>query len=420
MDSLFQTSRVPMSESALRRIDGARTVEARALELTILMPCLNEAETVAICVRKARGFLERSGISGEVLVADNGSSDGSVELARQAGARIVPVARRGYGSALLGGIEAAQGRFVIMADADDSYDFSQLDAFVTALRAGNTMVIGHRFRGGIRPGAMPFLHRYLGNPLLSFAGRLFFSSRIGDFHCGLRGVERAATLNLRLGAPGMEFASEMIVKATLAGWRIAEVPTVLSPHGRSHPPHLRTWHDGWRHLRFLLMMSPRWLMLYPGLCLIGAGTAAELAILRGPIVVHGVGFDIHTMLYAAGATVLGVQLVLFSLVARTIGVLKDTLPITPPLARFLRAFTLERGIALGLALALAGFGLAVYSVVDWAQAHLGALDPVRIMRVAIPSVTLMLAGAEIVFASFVLGFIDIRPQSASGGREAGR
>jgi len=412
MESSLRASRVALPDPVRRGTESSRAA-ARALELTILMPCLNEAETVATCVRKARGFIERTGIEGEVVVADNGSTDGSIELAREAGARVVRIAHQGYGRALLGGIEAAAGRYVIMADADDSYDFSQLDGFVESLRAGNTLVIGHRFWGGIRPGAMPLLHRYLGNPVLSFVGRLFFSSRIGDFHCGLRGVERAAVLNLGLRAPGMEFASEMIVKATLAGWRIAEVPTVLSPDGRSRRPHLRTWRDGWRHLRFLLMMSPRWLMLYPGLCLIAAGAAAELAILRGPIVVHGVGFDIHTMLYAAGATVLGVQLVLFSLVARTIGVLKDALPMTPALARFLRAFTLERGIALGFTLALAGLGLAGYSVIDWAQAHLGALDPVRIMRVAIPSVTLMLAGAEIIFASFVLGFIDIRPASAS-------
>jgi glycosyltransferase involved in cell wall biosynthesis len=378
------------------------------VELTILMPCLNEAETVATCVRKARGFLERMGIDGEVLVADNGSTDGSPELALKAGARVVPVARRGYGSALMGGINAASGRFVIMADADDSYDFSQLDAFVDGLRAGNTMVIGHRFRGGIRRGAMPFLHRYLGNPALSFAGRLLFSSRIGDFHCGLRGVERAAVLQLGLHAPGMEFASEMIVKATLAGWRIAEVPTVLSPDGRSRAPHLRSWRDGWRHLRFLLMMSPRWLMLYPGAFLIGIGIAAEIAILHGPIVVGGVGFDIHTMLYAAGVTILGVQLVLFSLLARTVGVLKNVLPMSPPLAHFLRVFTVERGILTGLSLGLVGLGLAVYSLENWAHARLAALDPATMMRIAIPSVTLMLAGAEIVFASFLLGFIDVR------------
>jgi glycosyltransferase involved in cell wall biosynthesis len=382
--------------------------EGGALELTILMPCLDEAETVATCVRKARAFLERTGIAGEIIVADNGSSDGSPDLAREAGAQVVRIPRRGYGRALLGGMEAARGRFVIMADADDSYDFSQLDAFVDALRAGHTMVIGHRFRGGIRRGAMPLLHRYLGNPVLSFIGRLFFSARIGDFHCGLRGVDRKAALRLGLTAPGMEFASEMIVKAALAGWRIGEVPTVLSPAGRSRAPHLRSWRDGWRHLRFLLMMSPRWLMLYPGACLIAAGAIAELVILRGPIVIDGVGFDIHTMLYAAGATVLGVQLVLFSLVARTIGVLKNLLPMTPSLARFLRVFTLERGIVLGLSLALAGFALAAYSVAGWAHARLAALDPVTMMRVAIPSVTLMLTGAETVFASFLLGLIDVR------------
>lgn len=405
MQSAFRATQTPDPE---HRTDGVPTREARALELTILMPCLNEAETVATCVRKARGFLERTGIGGEVLVADNGSTDGSIDLARAAGARVINVARKGYGSALLGGIEAACGRFVVMADADDSYDFSQLDAFVASLRAGNTMVIGHRFRGGIRPGAMPFLHRYLGNPALSFVGRLFFAARIGDFHCGLRGVERAAALKLGLRAPGMEFASEMIVKATLAGWRIAEVPTMLSPDGRSRRPHLRSWRDGWRHLRFLLMMSPRWLMLYPGACLIAIGVAAELVILRGPVVIDGVGFDIHTMLYAAGATVLGVQLVLFSLVARTIGVLKDLLPITPALARFLRVFTVERGILLGLCVGLSGLGLAAYSVVSWAHLRLAALDPVSMMRVAIPSVTMMLAGAETVFASFLLGLIDVR------------
>jgi Glycosyl transferase family 2 len=383
------------------------------VELTILMPCLNEAETVAACVYKARGFLERTGINGEVVVADNGSSDGSPELAAKAGARVVHIARQGYGSALIGGIDAARGQFVIMADADNSYDFSQLDAFIEGLRAGNTMIIGHRFRGGIRRGAMPLLHRYLGNPALSFAGRLFFSSRIGDFHCGLRGVDRAAVLQLGLRSPGMEFASEMVVKATLAGWRIAEVPTVLSPAGRSRAPHLRSWRDGWRHLRFLLMMSPRWLMLYPGACLIGIGIAAEAAILRGPVIIHGVGFDIHTMLYSGGAAILGVQLVLFSLLTRTIGVLKNDLPMSPPLARFLSIFTIERGIVLGLLLALAGLALAVYSVLSWAQVRLAALDPATMMRVAIPSVTLMIAGVEIIFASFLLGFIDVRAAAQS-------
>ena len=393
------------------RPDSIEPLEIPEIELTILMPCLNEAETVATCVGKAHDFLTRTGTAGEVLIADNGSTDGSQELARLAGARVIDVAAKGYGSALLGGIRAARGRFVIMGDADDSYDFSRLDVFLESLRAGHSMVVGHRFRGGIRPGAMPWLHRYLGNPVLSFLGRLFFSCGIGDFHCGLRGFDRAATLGLGLASPGMEFASEMIVKAALARWRIAEVPTVLSPAGRTRPPHLRSWRDGWRHLRFLLMMSPRWLLLYPGASLIAAGSAAELAILRGPIVVHGVGFDIHTMLYAAGATILGLQLVLFSVVARTVGVLKKLLPMTPALEKFLRLFTLERGILLGTSLGLGGLGLAVYSVDSWARARLGALDPVSMMRIAIPSVTFMLAGGEILFASFLLGLIDVRPAS---------
>jgi glycosyltransferase involved in cell wall biosynthesis len=371
------------------------------------MPCLNEAETIAICVRKANNFLARSGINGEVIVADNGSTDGSPDLAHASGARVVGIADKGYGSALIGGISAARGRFVIMADADNSYDFSDLDALVESLRAGNMLVIGNRFRGEIRSGAMPFLHRFFGNPLLSLMGRMFFTSAIGDFHCGLRGIDRAGALKLGLQAPGMEFASEMIVKATLAGWRIAEVPTTLSPAGRSRRPHLRSWRDGWRHLRFLLMMSPRWLMLYPGAFLIAIGVAAQIVIARGPIVVSGIGFDIHTMLYAGGAVILGVQLVLFSVLARAIGVLKNVLPMRLTFSRFLKVFTLERGILLGLLLAAGGLGLAVYSVTTWAQAHLAALEPTIVMRVAIPSVTLMLTGAEIIFSSFLLKFIDV-------------
>jgi len=371
------------------------------------MPCLNEAETIAVCVRKASDYLLRSGIKGEVIVADNGSTDGSPDLALASGARVVRIADKGYGNALIGGIGAAQGRFVIMADADDSYDFSELGPLVESLRAGNMMVIGNRFRGGIRAGAMPFLHRFIGNPLLSLMGRIFFSSAIGDFHCGLRGIDRSAALQLGLKAPGMEFASEMIVKATLAGWRIAEVPTTLSPTGRSRRPHLRSWRDGWRHLRFLLMMSPRWLMLYPGTCLIAIGVATQIAIAHGPIVVSGIGFDIHTMLYAGGAVILGVQLVLFSVLARAIGVLKNVLPMRPAFSRFLSVFTLERGILLGLLLGAGGLGVAVYSVTTWAQAHLAALEPTVVMRVAIPSVTLMLIGTEIIFSSFLLKFIDV-------------
>lgn len=378
------------------------------MELTILMPCLNEAETVATCVAKALDYLRRSGIVGEVLIADNGSTDGSRALAEGSGARVVAIAAKGYGSALMGGILAAKGRYVIMGDADDSYDFARLERFVERLRLGDKLVMGDRFAGGIAAGAMPPLHRYLGNPVLSFIGRLLFPSQIRDFHCGLRGFERAAILRLDLSSPGMEFASEMAVKATLAGLPMSNVPTVLSPDGRSRPPHLRSWRDGWRHLRFLLMMSPRWLLLYPGLTLIGLGTWAQLATLGGPVVVNGVGFDIHTMLYASGATILGLQLVLFSLVARAIGCVKRLLPMTDSFRRFLRIFSLERGIALGGAIWLLGIAIAVYSIRVWVDASLGALDPAVMMRITIPSVTLMLAGAEIALGSFVLSFIDVR------------
>jgi glycosyltransferase involved in cell wall biosynthesis len=382
------------------------SIGAERIELTILMPCLDEAETVGTCVRKARAFLDRTGIAGEVLVADNGSSDGSQQLAVAAGARVAQVAERGYGSALTGGIAVARGRYVIMADADDSYDFSRLDAFIERLRSGDGLVMGNRFRGGIARGAMPPMHRFLGNPVLSFVGRLLFRSNIGDFHCGLRGFDRTTILRLGLVSTGMEFASEMVVKATLAGVRIAEVPTTLSRDGRSRAPHLRSWRDGWRHLRFLLMMSPRWLLFYPGLALMLLGLFAQLSILRGPVVIRGIGFDIHTMLYAAGASILGLQLIVFALLARAIGCVKGVLPMTPAFRRQLQWFTLERGIVAGLLVACSGLALAVYSVDVWLGGNLAALDPAAMMRFAIPSVTLMIAGAEMVFASFVLSFVE--------------
>lgn len=396
--------------------DNAEDSSNETIELTILMPCLNEAETVATCVAKAKEFLRRADIVGEVLIADNGSTDHSQDLARAAGARVVYVPEKGYGSALIGGIHAAKGRYIIMGDADDSYDFSRLDEYVEQLRRGDMLVMGNRFAGGIVPGAMPPLHRYLGNPVLSFIGRLLFPSKIRDFHCGLRGFNRAAMLRLDLHSPGMEFASEMVVKATLAGIPISEVPTILSPDGRSRPPHLRSWRDGWRHLRFLLMMSPRWLFLYPGLGLVVLGLSAEFATLGGPVVIRGVGFDIHTMLYASGATILGLQLVLFSLVARAIGCIKNVLPITASFRQFLKVFTLERGIICGGTIGLIGILLAAYSIELWISARLSAVDPAVMMRIAIPSVTLMLAGAEIALASFVLSFIDVRPDDIESSR----
>lgn len=378
------------------------------MELTILMPCLNEAATLQRCIRKAQHFLRDNDIDGEVLVADNGSTDGSTELAEQEGARIVHVQSKGYGNALKEGIKSAQGRFVIMGDSDDSYDFSRMEGFIAKLREGYQLVMGNRFQGGIEKGAMPPLHRYLGNPVLSFIGRLLFSSPARDFHCGLRGFERDSVLRLRLASGGMEFASEMVVKASLQGLRVCEVPTTLSPDGRDRAPHLRSWRDGWRHLRFLLMMSPRWLLLYPGLLLLALGSLGQVVLLRGPLFVSHIGFDIHTMLFASSITVLGVQLTLFALIARAVGLIKGLLPESTSSSWLFRTFTLERGIGAGLALLVVGFVLALLAVFWWAESGLSALDPRAMMRIAIPSSTLMLSGVEIFFASFVLSFIDPR------------
>src|SRR6185503_10769593 len=355
------------------------------MELTILMPCLDEAATVARCVQKARGFLERGSFAGEVLVADNGSTDGSVELAQSAGARVVAVAQRGYGAALRAGIDAARGKYVIMGDADDSYDFAQLQPFVEKLRAGFPLVIGNRFQGGIREGAMPLLHRYLGNPVLSFVGRLFFGARVGDFHCGLRGFDRAAVAALGLRTPGMEFASELVVKAALAGWRIAEVPTTLYPDGRGRPPHLRSWRDGWRHLRFLLLFSPRWLFLYPGIALLALGIGLMAALYVTPLHVLGLGLDIHSMLYASAAVLLGLQLCLFSLFARVSAQNAGLLPRQPAVERLLRVLSLERGLLAGLGIAGAGFAWSALAFWQWRETGFGPLDPRVVMRDTIPA-----------------------------------
>jgi hypothetical protein len=374
-------------------------------ELTILMPCLNEAATVGSCIAKARSFLQRAGISGEVLVADNGSDDGSRTAAERAGARVIDVPDRGYGAALAGGIAAAQGRYVIMGDADDSYDFTRLDGFVEKLRQGYPLVMGNRFRGGIRKGAMPLLHRYLGNPLLSFVGRLLFRARVGDFHCGLRGFDREAVRTLDLRTRGMEFASELVVKAALAGWRIAEVATTLQPDGRGRPAHLRSWRDGWRHLRFLLLFCPRWLFLYPGLALLVAGVGLTTALYFSPLQLPGAGLDIHSMLYASAAALLGMQLCLFALFARTSAQAAGLLPQHAGLERLLRVFSLERGLALGMVLALAGFAWSAAAFWQWREAGFGALDPRITMRDTIPASALMVGGMETMLASFLLSLI---------------
>ena len=386
--------------------------DAAPLELTILMPCLNEAETLGTCIRKAMGYLERSGVAGEVVIADNGSTDGSQDIARSLGARVVPVAQRGYGAALIAGIAAARGRFVIMGDSDDSYDFTALDPFVAKLREGYDLVMGNRFLGGIAPGAMPPLHRYLGNPVLTTIGRVFFGSPVKDFHCGLRGFSRDAVLALGLRSPGMEFASEMVVKATLRNLRLVEVPTTLSPDGRSRPPHLRSWRDGWRHLRFLLAYCPRWLFLYPGAASFALGILGMALLLPGPLPVAGVTFDIHTLLYASGATVLGFQAMQFWAFAQTYGALEGVVPEQPVLTRFLASVGLEAALILGGVLVLLGLVLGVTTLAMWGGEHFGAMVGSGAMRLAIASVTAMILGVQLVFGAFfvtILGMLRARP-----------
>jgi glycosyltransferase involved in cell wall biosynthesis len=394
-DALIQTSNLP-------------DAQFRPCELTILMPCLNEAETLATCIGKAMAYLQRSGIHGEVLIADNGSTDGSQAIAVAAGARVQPIPLKGYGSALLGGIRAARGRYVIMGDSDDSYDFGDLDAFVGKLRDGYALVMGNRFKGGIRPGAMPPLHRYLGNPVLSAVGRIFFRSPCGDFHCGLRGFDRAAILDLDLQAPGMEFASEMVVKATIHNLKITEVPTTLSPDGRSRPPHLRSWRDGWRHLRFLLLFSPRWLFLYPGLGLMALGVGSMVWLLPEPRMVGRITLDIHTLFYASLAVVVGFHSALFYVFARLYGMREG---LVPPDERFLRmtgALTLEAGLLAGLILLLVGIGLAVVALSAWSQTAFGVLSPETAMRLVIPSGTCVLLAFQTAYGAFFLSVLGIR------------
>jgi glycosyl transferase family 2 len=386
------------------------------VELTIVMPCLDEAETVATCVRKAMGFLAESGIDGEVVVADNGSTDGSQRLARDAGARVVAIRDKGYGNALMGGIAAARGTYVIMGDADDSYDFTNLTPFVTELRKGYDLVMGNRFKGGIEPGAMPKLHKYLGNPVLSFIGRLFFPSAIGDFHCGLRGFSKEAALALGLQATGMEFASEMVVKATLWGQKITEVPTTLKKDGRSRPPHLRSWRDGWRHLRFLLMFSPRWLFFMPGLVLLLLGLIAGAIIEAGPVSIGSVTFDVGTLVAASAAVVIGFQGVLFWLFTRVYAGAEGFLPTEPGVQRLLGRLSLERGLLLGLAIGLAGLGGLIFSIVNWGGSGFHNLNYEHALRSMIPSATALIVSCQLVLGTFFLSILGIKQtRHVSGG-----
>ena len=378
------------------------------LELTILMPCLDEAATLAVCIGKARGYLARSGVAGEVVIADNGSTDGSQAIAEAAGARVIAVAARGYGAALQGGIRAARGRYVIMGDADDSYDFSALDGFVAKLREGYALVVGNRFRGGIRPGAMPVLNRYLGNPVLSFIGALLFKTPVADFHCGLRGFDRRAILDLGLVMPGMEFASEMVVKAAMRGLRTAEVPIVLHPDGRGRPPHLRPWRDGWRHLKFLLMHSPRWLYLYPGLVMAIGGLGAMILLAAlGSIRIFGIELQVHSMLAAGIIGLLGMQTLSFAVLARELAQRRGFLPPSPMLERFWRQASLERAALAGTLLLIGGLIGLVVATIHWAAIGFGNLDLAETMRAVVPSLIAMGVGLQLVLSAFLAGILEL-------------
>jgi glycosyltransferase involved in cell wall biosynthesis len=378
------------------------------LEVTVLLPCLNEAETLEVCVRKALTSLAELGVQGEVLVSDNGSTDGSQDIARAAGARVVHAPIRGYGGALLNGIDHARGKYIIMADADDSYDLSNLGPFVEGLRAGHDVVMGNRFRGGIAPGAMPFLHRYLGNPVLSWLGRALIGMKgIKDFHCGIRGFHRDRIRELDLCMPGMEFASELVVRASLSGYDMAEVPTTLQPDGRSRPPHLRTWRDGWRHLRFLLVFAPRRTLVWPGFVIFLLGLVGSVTLAFGPRTIGNVEFDINALAYTCVAVLVGAQLVLFGAYAemygRFEGLVRDH-----DLSRWVRWLSFERCVALGLSLIGLGLAGTILALTHWGEAGFGNLDPRGTIRLVLPSATAIALGMIGVFAGLFSSLLTLR------------
>jgi len=384
---------------------------AEPVELSIVLPCLNEAETLARCIESARSGIQRAGVRGEIIVADNGSTDGSQAIAEKSGARLVVVKEKGYGSALRGGIQAASGKWIIMGDADDSYDFSEADRFVKKFQEGFELVMGCRLPvggGTIQPGAMPWKNRWIGNPILSSIGRLFFKCPAHDFHSGLRGFTKAAFEKMDLQTTGMEFASEIVIVSTLKKLKICEVPVTLRPDGRSRPPHLKPWRDGWRHLRFMLLFSPRWLFLFPGilLSLLGMIFAARLAI--GDFQIGGIQFNVGTLSVACMTVIIGFQLMAFAFFTKVFAIAERLLPDDPKLSRMLKILTLEKGILLGLAVLLAGTALLARAIWIWKQAHYGLLDPSENLRRLIPAVTLMVLGVQGVFSSFFMSALGLK------------
>ena len=384
-----------------------QVVEPVAIEVSVVMPCLNEAETLETCILKAQKAFRQANIAGEVIIADNGSADGSPEIAERLGAKVAHVAARGYGSALMGGIASASGKYIIMGDADASYDFEHIPRFLDRLRANSDLVMGNRFKGGIAPDAMPPLHRYLGNPMLSRLGRLFFGGSCGDFYCGLRGFSKKAYETMGLRTTGMEFATEMVVKATLLGMKVTEVPTTLSPDGRSRPPHLRTWRDGWRTLRFFLLYSPRWLFLYPGMALMLAGFLVGAWLLPAPRRVGNVVFDVHTLLYAAIAILLGFQSIAFAVFTKLFAITEGLHPPDTLLNRLFPYINLELGLLVGTILSILGLGISVYAVHFWGQQHFGPLDMSRTFRVVIPAALSLTLGVQAIFSSFFLSVLGL-------------
>ena len=386
-------------------------------ELTILMPCLDEAETLEAVIVKAKGFLARTGIDGEVLISDNGSTDGSQELARSLGARVVHAPQKGYGAALIEGIAQAKGTYIIMGDSDDSYDFSKLDGFVERLRAGADLVMGNRFAGGIEKGAMPALHRYLGNPVLSLIGRVCYRTPVGDFHCGLRGFNRASIQKLGLNTPGMQFASEMVIKCTLAEMRIEEVPTTLSPDGRSRPPHLRSWRDGWLHLKLLLTFAPHWLFYYPGLAFLAAGMALFTLLISGPVSVGGVTFDIAALILGSALILVGFQMACFYALARLFSVRFKLLPSSARFERLSEWISVDKACQYGGVFLASGIIAAVGSVVVWGLAGWGDLNPSIIARPAVFAVVMGSLGVQSITAGFLWGLLGQRLEAEDGAAE---